>query len=403
MSPAVDRRPAEEPAHDALRRRVTATRRRSLDLAAPLTPEDQCAQAMDDASPTKWHLAHTTWFFETFVLEPFLPDYRSFDPRFKYCFNSYYESEGPRQPRPRRGLLTRPTSDEVAAYRAHVDRHIEVLFARGSMHADAAARLELGAHHEEQHQELLLTDILALFAASPLRPAYRPRAARAAAPAAPLGWRRHGGGLVEIGAAGDSFAFDNEQPRHKVWLEPFALADRLVTAGEWLEFMTDGGYAAPMLWLADGWAAVNQNGWRAPLYWEERDGQWMRMTLEGLRAVDPNEPVMHVSFFEAEAFAHWAGKRLPTEFEWEIASRAKDTPADMFGVVWQHTRSAYAPYPGFKAAAGALGEYNGKFMCGQQTLRGSSLATPPGHSRPTYRNFFYPHQRWQFTGLRLAD
>ncbi|HMN71058.1 MAG TPA: ergothioneine biosynthesis protein EgtB [Rhodoblastus sp.] len=403
MSLFLDRKRAADDELETLRARLMATRRRSLELAAPLTPEDQCAQAMDDASPTKWHLAHTTWFFETFVLEPFLPDYRPFDPRFKYCFNSYYESEGPRQPRPRRGLLTRPTSEEVAAYRAHVDRNIEELFALDlPRDAEIAMRLELGAHHEEQHQELLLTDILALFAANPLKPAYRAGAPRVSAPAAPLGWRRHEGGLVEIGAHGERFAFDNERPRHKVWLEPFALADRLVTSGEWLEFMSDGGYATPTLWLADGWTTVGQNGWRAPLYWEQRDGQWMRMTLEGLRAVDPNEPVMHVSFFEAEAFAQWAGRRLPTEFEWEIFAREKNAPADMFGVVWQHTRSAYAPYPGFKAAAGALGEYNGKFMCSQQALRGSSLATPPGHSRATYRNFFYPHQRWQFMGLRLA-
>ncbi len=403
MSFVLDRQDAADQSLDRLRQRVIATRRRSTDLAAPLTPEDQCAQAMDDASPTKWHLAHTTWFFETFVLEPFLPGYASFDPRFKYCFNSYYESEGPRHPRPHRGLLTRPTSDEVAAYRAHVDANLETLFVSGLPRGSGvAARLELGAHHEEQHQELLLTDILALFAASPLKPAYRPQAPRASAPAAPVSWIDHPGGLVEIGAMGGDFAFDNESPRHKVWLEPFALADRLVTAGEWLEFMADGGYTTPTLWLADGWATVKQNSWNAPLYWEERDGQWLRMTLEGLRAVDPHEPVMHVSFYEAEAFAQWSGKRLPTEFEWEAAAHAPHAPADLFGAVWQHTRSAYAPYPGFKAATGALGEYNGKFMCSQQVLRGSSLATPPEHSRATYRNFFYPHQRWQFTGLRLA-
>ena len=404
MSSAIDRKLGADAQYETLRSRLKATRRRSRDLAAPLTPEDQCAQAMDDASPTKWHLAHTTWFFETFVLEPYLPDYRTFDQRFKYCFNSYYESEGPRQPRPRRGLLTRPTSEEVAAYRAHVDHALDELFARDlARDAEIAERLELGAHHEEQHQELLLTDILALFAASPLRPAYRVASPRAASPAVPLGWRRHDGGLVEIGADGAGFAFDNERPRHRVWLEPFALADRLVTAGEWRDFIDDGGYATPTLWLADGWATINQNGWRAPLYWEERDGQWMRMTLEGLRAVDPNEPATHVSFYEAEAFAQWSGKRLPTEFEWEVLAREKNAPADMFGIVWQHTRSAYAPYPGFRAAPGALGEYNGKFMCSQQVLRGSSLATPPHHARVTYRNFFYPHQRWQFTGLRLAD
>ena len=404
MTTVLERARGEANPLERLRLRLMATRRRSRDLAAPLTLEDQCAQAMDDASPTKWHLAHTTWFFETFVLEPFLPGYRTFDPHFKYCFNSYYESEGPRQPRPHRGLLTRPTSEEVAAYRAHVDRALEELFdldlARSN--ADVATRLELGVNHEEQHQELLLTDILALFASSPLKSAYRAGAPRAAAKAQPANWLRHAGGLVEIGTTGDGFSFDNEGPRHKVWLEPFALADRLVTAGEWLQFMADGGYATPTLWLADGWATVNQNAWNAPLYWEQRDGQWLRMTLEGLRAVDPDEPVMHVSFYEAEAFAQWAGKRLPTEFEWEVAAQENNAPADMFSVVWQHTRSAYAPYPGFRAATGALGEYNGKFMCSQQVLRGSSLATPPQHARATYRNFFYPHQRWQFTGLRLA-
>jgi len=404
MSPVSERKPIADDEIARLHRRLIETRRASFDLAAPLTPEDQCAQAMDDASPTKWHLAHTTWFFETFVLEPFLQGYRTFDPRFKYCFNSYYESEGPRQPRPRRGLLTRPTSEEVAAYRTHVDEGLQQIFALDlPSEREVAARIELGVNHEEQHQELLLTDILALFAASPLKPAYRASAPRASAPASPLGWRKHGGGLTEIGAKGEGFAFDNECPLHKVWLEPFALADRLVTAGEWMEFMADGGYATPTLWLADGWTAVNMNSWRAPLYWEERAGRWLRMTLEGLCAVDPHEPVMHVSFYEAEAFAQWAGKRLPTEFEWETAAAAPNAPTDMFGTVWQHTRSAYAPYPGFKAAAGALGEYNGKFMCAQQVLRGSSLATPPAHSRTTYRNFFYPHQRWQFTGLRLAD
>ena len=332
-----------------------------------------------------------------------LPRYETFDPRFKYCFNSYYESEGPRQPRPQRGLMTRPGCDEVMAYRAHVDAALKDLFKRGLAVGETAARIELGVHHEEQHQELLLTDILALFAANPLKPAYRTAPPREAKQSAPLGWRAYDGGLIDIGAEGDAFSFDNERPRHRVWLDLFRLADRLVTAGEWQDFMRDGGYETPTLWLSDGWAAVREQNWRAPLYWEGRDGRWLRMTLEGLRAVDPHEPVMHVSFYEAEAFAHWAGKRLPTEFEWETAARTPDPPADFYGSVWQHTRSAYAPYPGFAPATGALGEYNGKFMCSQQVLRGSSLATPPLHSRATYRNFFYPHQRWQFTGLRLAD
>ena len=386
----------------ALERRLAETRQRSIQLAAPLTPEDQCAQAMDDASPTKWHLAHTSWFFETFVLEPRLPGYRTFDPRFKYCFNSYYETEGARQPRNRRGLLTRPTCEEIAAWRTHVDEGLSCLFETGRVDSDVADVIAIGINHEEQHQELLLTDILALFAANPLRPAYRsaPRVLRP--PVAPVRFAQHAGGLVEAGADDAGFAFDNERPRHRVWLEPFALADRLVTSGEWLEFMADGGYATPTLWLADGWATVQRDNWRAPLYWEEHADGWTRMSLEGLRAIDPNEPVLHVSHFEADAFARWAGARLPTEFEWEIAAGAPDALADMFGVAWQHTASAYSAYPGFAIADGALGEYNGKFMSGQQVLRGSSFATPPGHTRTTYRNFFYPHQRWQFMGLRLA-
>jgi ergothioneine biosynthesis protein EgtB len=281
-----------------LHQRLFDARRASVDIAAPLTPEDQQAQAMDDSSPTKWHLAHTTWFFETFVLEPNLPGYRTFDPRFKFCFNSYYESEGPRQPRPKRGLLTRPTAEEVLAYRTHVDEGLELLFAEGLADLDGLADiLELGVNHEEQHQELILTDILALFAANPLRPAYRsaPRARAAIAP--PLAYVDHPGGLVQIGAGADGFAFDNERPRHRVWLEPFALADRLVTAGEWLEFIKDGGYETATLWLSDGWAAVRSGGWQAPLYWEQHDGAWRHMTLEGMRPLDPNEPVAHVSYF----------------------------------------------------------------------------------------------------------
>jgi ergothioneine biosynthesis protein EgtB len=390
---------------DDLRARVFEARHASRELAEPLEPEDQVAQAMDDASPTKWHLAHTTWFFETFVLEPFLPGYRMFDARFKYCFNSYYESEGPRQPRPKRGLLTRPTVAEVEAYRSHVDEYLEELFDVGmGATPEVAERLELGIHHEQQHQELILTDILALFAANPLLPAYRRSALRPRGePLAAAAYIEFDGGLVEIGAGEDGFTFDNERPRHKTWLEPFAIAHRLVTAGEWLEFIADGGYDKPTLWLADGWACVKANGWRAPLYWEDHDGAWRRMTLEGMRGVDGDEPVTHVSYYEADAFARWAGARLPTEAEWETAVASK--PADIrhaFGEVWQHTQSAYQPYPRFAAASGALGEYNGKFMSGQQVLRGSSFATPPGHARVTYRNFFYPHQRWQFMGLRLA-
>ncbi len=401
------------------------TRRQTHCLAAPLGVEDQAAQANEDASPTKWHLAHTTWFFETFVLQPFLPGYRTFDPRFNYCFNSYYEAQGPRQPRALRGLLTRPTCFEVRDYRAHVDEALHAVFA-GALAEDEEVlkRIEIGVHHEQQHQELLLTDILSLFAQSPLRPAYREGGPlRARHEAEPLHFIQFEGGRRGVGHAGEGFAFDNEGPRHDVLLRPFQLADRLVTNAEWAAFMSDGGYRAPALWLADGWARVAKDGWRAPLYWEERDGQWLAMTLWGLTTIDPAAPVCGVSYFEADAYARWTGKRLPTEFEWETAASAvavagnmlgadnlAPRPAppgsglrQMFGDVWEWTQSAYAPYPGYRPADGALGEYNGKFMCGQQVLRGASCATPDSHARRTYRNFFYPHQRWQFCGLRLAD
>jgi ergothioneine biosynthesis protein EgtB len=382
-------------------------------------------QAMEDASPSKWHLAHVTWFFETFILAKHLPDYRPFDPSFNFCFNSYYESQGPRQPRPRRGVLTRPSAERVLAYRAHVDQSLAKLFSIGI--DDEIARLvEVGINHEQQHQELLLTDILALFAANPLRPAYRLRRPHVAEPdPGPPGWIGYAGGIRQVGHDGAGYHWDNEAPRHNVLVHPFRLADRLVTNGEWLAFMADGGYARPALWLADGWGAVNREGWQAPHYWEERDGQWLAMSLEGLQPVERAAPVAHVSYFEADAFARWAGKRLPTEFEWEIAAsglpvtgnnlasgalRPLQAPAatpgqprQMFGDVWEWTQSAYQPYPGYRPPAGALGEYNGKFMVSQQVLRGGSCATPDGHTRATYRNFFYPHQRWQFMGLRLAS
>jgi ergothioneine biosynthesis protein EgtB len=402
------------------------TRARSTDLAKPLGVEDQAAQANEDASPTKWHLAHVTWFFETFVLLPFLTQYKIFNERFNYCFNSYYEAQGARHPRGMRGLLTRPTGFEVRAYRAHVDEGLQALFTRGfADDREVVRRLEIGINHEQQHQELLLTDILALFALNPLRPAYREGATfRAHQEPRTLTWTDFAGGLHPIGHSGQGFAFDNEAPCHEVFLRPFKLADRLITNAEWLNFIADGGYQNSSLWLSDGWARVNGEGWRAPLYWEVRDGQWvLQMTLGGLQTIDRGAPVCHVSFYEADAFARWSGKRLPTEFEWEFSSArvpvcgnmlgdgalrplpapSVEGPTQMFGDVWEWTQSAYAPYPGYRPASGALGEYNGKFMCSQMVLRGASCVTPDEHARATYRNFFYPHQRWQFCGLRLAD
>jgi ergothioneine biosynthesis protein EgtB len=398
-----------------------ATRALSLDIAAPLSAEDQVVQANDDASPAKWHLAHTTWFFEELVLKPYLRGYEAFDPRFSYCFNSYYESLGPRHPRPKRGLLTRPSAAEVRDYRAHIDENLRRLMAETALSDEALALIETGIHHEQQHQELILTDILALFAENPLRPAYREtKEALVRGPAAPGEWRSIPGGVYEAGHRGEGFAYDNEGPAHKVLLRDFRIAGGAVTNGDWLAFMEAGGYSTPSLWLADGWAAVQRGGWRAPLYWEERDGAWLQMTLHGLRAVEEARPAAHVSYYEADAYARFAGARLPTEFEWEMASRGEPAPAPldlsrllpvpagdglspMFGGVWEWTASAYLPYPGYRPAQGALGEYNGKFMCSQMVLRGGSFATPDGHIRPTYRNFFYPHQRWQFMGLRLAS
>ncbi|RTL65586.1 MAG: ergothioneine biosynthesis protein EgtB [Hyphomicrobiales bacterium] len=400
-----------------LTQRLVATRAHSLDLTAPLTPEDMVVQPMEDASPTKWHLAHVTWFFETFVLAKYLPGYRVFDETFNYCFNSYYETQGPRQPRPKRGVLSRPSTDRVLAYRAHVDDGLKALCAcLGEQAAVVAPLLEVGINHEQQHQELLLTDVLALLAANPLRPAYSSAPLGAQADTAlTADWVAFDGGIHRVGHGGSGFAWDNETPCHDALVHPFQLADRLVTKAEWLAFMADGAYDAPLLWLSDGWATVVREGWRAPLYWEEKDGVWLTMSLQGLNPVDPRAPVTHVSYYEADAFARWAGARLPTEFEWEVAAASQETGQpggqavsqaprlrQLFGHAWQWTQSAYLPYPGYRPPAGALGEYNGKFMVSQQVLRGSSFATPEGHSRATYRNFFYPHQRWQFTGVRLA-
>lgn len=419
--------PRSTGACDAFRHRLFETRKLSIELASPLSAEDMAVQAMDDASPTKWHLAHTTWFFETFVLTPYLPGYQLFDEAFNYCFNSYYEHQGPRQPRPKRGLLTRPSLERILAYREHVDLALAQLLAEQPAASPAwMRRLEIGINHEQQHQELILTDILALFAANPLRPAYR--AARAGSDPARLDaarWLEFPGGVFRIGHEGSGFAWDNEQPRHDALLRPFRLADRPVTNWEWLEFIADGGYETPTLWLSDGWATVSRENWRAPLYWERRDAEWLEMTLEGLQPLSLGAPVAHVSYYEADAFARWSGDRLPTEFEWEVAAatareegnfletaalrprpaeaESDGSPRQMFGDVWEWTQSAYLPYPGYRAPEGALGEYNGKFMVGQQVLRGGSCATPERHIRASYRNFFYPHQRWQFTGLRLAS
>ena len=367
----------------------------SLTLAAPLSAEDCTIQSMPDASPVKWHLAHTSWFFETVLLAQ-RPGYKAFDPAFAFLFNSYYESAGPRHPRPKRGLLTRPSLDRVLAYRDHVDAAMARLLADAS--EDELAAVELGLNHEQQHQELILTDIKHAFFCNPLLPAYSSEAV-AAHKAQALEWRGHPGGIVNIGHDGNGFAFDNESPRHQVLLRPFRIASRPVTNGEYAAFIADGGYRRPEFWLSDGWSAVAGEDWDAPLYWlSDDDGRRRVFTLNGLVSADPNAPVEHVSFFEAAAYAAWAGKRLPTEFEWEAAS-----PDFTHGAVWEWTRSAYDPYPGFRPFHGMAAEYNGKFMVGQIVLRGGSVATPPGHARASYRNFFPPAARWQFSGIRLAE
>jgi len=394
-------------------------------LAAGLSDADATVQSMPDASPAKWHLGHTTWFFEAVVLCPHADGYVPFDKAFHFLFNSYYEALGPRQPRPLRGMLTRPDLKTVQAYRDHVDGAMEALLESGEASEEVLELVELGLHHEQQHQELLLTDILHLFAQNPLHPEYKAPEPLAVEPAPPASaqWIGHPGGTWKIGHAGDGFAFDCESPRHDALVRPFELASRPVTNAEWLQFMAGGGYADPLLWLSDGWATVQENAWAAPLYWEERDGEWWTMTLRGFQPVDAAAPVTHVSYYEADAYARWSGARLPTEFEWETVAcdqpiagnfahtgRLRPAPApaegaghtQMFGDVWEWTASPYVAYPGFKPLQGAAEEYNGKFMSGQFVLRGGSCATPAGHVRATYRNFFYPHQRWQFTGLRLA-
>ena len=372
--------------------------------AAPLTAEDQVIQSMPDASPAKWHRAHTTWFFEQFLLGEHYKGYAPFHPDYAFLFNSYYVSAGPRHARHARGLLTRPGADEITAYRRHVDAAV-VKFLHGADDATLAAvapLLEVGLNHEQQHQELMLTDILHAFAQNPILPAYDSFWRFPASTRTGNQWIDFNEGIHSIGHAGESFHFDNEKPAHRALVGPVRLARGLVTNAEWLAFMADGGYQSPALWLMDGFAAVSNEQWQAPGHWREISGQWHVMTLAGLTPVDPAAPVCHISYYEADAFARWSGKHLPTEMEWEVAARA-GLLNDAFGMVWQWTRSAYAPYPGYHTVEGALGEYNGKFMVNQLVLRGSSLTTPAGHSRITYRNFFYPHHRWQFTGLRLAD
>ncbi|HEU5285987.1 MAG TPA: ergothioneine biosynthesis protein EgtB [Sphingomicrobium sp.] len=397
----------------SLGERLAATRRLTLDLAGPLSDADATVQPFPDASPAKWHLAHTTWFFETFVLRDHAPGYRRFDERYHYLFNSYYEGEGERHPRPRRGMLSRPSLDEVREWRAHVDEALER--ALPGLPAGALDLVELGIHHEQQHQELLLTDILATFAENPLDPAYGELEAATCHSPEPLSWLSGRTGIVEIGADEGGFAFDCERPRHPELLHPHAIASRPVTNGEWAEFIADGGYSTATLWLSDGWDWVQREAITAPLYWR---GDGTQFTLAGRRSIDPAAPVAHVSLFEADAFARWAGARLPTEAEWESFAATADPnlgnqldragavvpapPGDLFGDVWEWTQSSFAPYPGFAPAPGAVGEYNAKFMSGQLVLKGASCATPRGHSRASYRNFFPPGARWQFTGLRLA-
>jgi ergothioneine biosynthesis protein EgtB len=366
-------------------------------LCRDLSAEDQCIQSMPDASPAKWHRAHTTWFFEQFVLMPNDSGYRVFDPEFCYLFNSYYEAVGARHPRPQRGLLTRPPVEAVTRYRAHVDAAMAQLLADAS--PEVAALVTLGVQHEQQHQELLVTDILHAFAQNPLLPAALPGWREPAGSAGPTRFITCRGGLAGIGAAEGGFCFDNEQPRHHVLLQPYALASRLVRNGEWRHFMADGGYRQSALWMAEGWDVARQGGWEAPEYWQQRDGAWWQFGPGGLTLVDDDAPVRHISWYEADAFARWAEARLPTEAELEAGHA---TLTEFTGHVWQWTSSAYSPYPGFRAAPGAIGEYNGKFMINQMVLRGGSLATPPHHTRPSYRNFFHPDRRWQFTGVRLA-
>jgi ergothioneine biosynthesis protein EgtB len=405
--------------------RFLSVRQKTSTLAAPLSAEDCTIQSMPDASPVKWHLAHTTWFFETFVLTPYQAGYQPLEPSYRVLFNSYYHGVGDRHPRAERGLISRPGLDQVFAYRAHVGDAMLELLAGNRASPEVSALIELGLHHEQQHQELLLTDVKHLLSRNPFKPAYQKLWPLTPIHARARHWLSFEAGLREIGHAGPDFCFDNETPRHRVWLDSFQMASHPVTHGDFMEFIADGGYQRPELWLSAGWDTLTARGWQAPLYWENRDGCWFTFTLHGEVPVDPHTPICHVSFYEAEAFSRWANARLPTESEWEVAvggaapagnflesgalhplalreSPADGTLAQAFGDVWEWTRSDYTEYPGFRCAEGAVGEYNGKFMSGQYVLRGGSCVTPASHIRASYRNFFPPDARWQFSDLRLA-
>ena len=408
--------------HDDLLEIYAGVRAQSEQLVEPLEREDYVVQSMPDVSPTKWHLAHTTWFFETFLLKAFIANYRPVNDAYAFLFNSYYEGAGPRHARSQRGLLSRPTVDQVYAYRHEVDERMSALLNDiPGAHADEIKkRMIIGLHHEQQHQELLLMDIKHVFSMNPLLPVYRTRANAPSGTKVPkLEWYEFAEAVAEVGLRG-GFGFDNETPRHKVYLRPYRLAQRPVTNHEFIAFIEDGGYQRPELWLSDGWHTVMTEGWTAPLYWQQRDDQWMQFTLHGLTPADTAEPVVHISYFEADAYARWAGYRLPTEAEWEHAAdrqsvaghflndelfhtcAVSDTENQFFGNVWELTQSSYLPYPGYRPLEGTLGEYNGKFMCNQHVCRGGSFMSPQGHLRATYRNYFYPHQRWSAQGLRLA-
>ena len=403
------------------------TRSQTEKLCKPLQIEDYVIQSMPDVSPAKWHLGHTTWFFETFLLQKYYAGYKTHNDHYGYLFNSYYETIGERWARNNRGLLSRPTVKEVYDYRAYVDEKMKELLEKEAENQELNFLVELGIHHEQQHQELLVTDIKHVLALNPLKPAYKNPSVEIEARTSTHSYLEFAGGLMEIGFSGTGFSFDNERPRHRVWINDYLLQNRLVTNREFLEFITGGGYSDFRHWLSDGWAIVQQQQWNHPLYWEKKDDAWFEMTLDGLRPLNLEQPVCHVSYYEAEAYAKWAGKRLPTEAEWENAAgtveadiatgnfvesqklhpqsvaNASSSLQQMFGDVWEWTQSSYLPYPGFRTERGAVGEYNGKFMSDQMVLRGGSCATPRNHIRKTYRNFFQCDKRWQFTGIRLAS